>query len=77
MNVEVVETKELVDRSYQVRDGDQAIVLDPQRDADRFEEWLSALGPKCTFVSETHLHNDYVSGGPELSEMTSSTCSVP
>ncbi|HVA06005.1 MAG TPA: hypothetical protein VNG12_04605 [Acidimicrobiales bacterium] len=74
----MVETNEMVDRSNQVRDGDQVIVVvDPRRDADRFEEWLSAPGPTYAFVFETHLLNDYVSGAPELCKPTRSTRCVP
>ena len=66
VNVEVVETPELGDRSYVAHDGTTAVVVDPQRDIDRIEGLLTADGLRCAFVAETHVHNDYVSGGLDL-----------
>ncbi|ABL82439.1 MULTISPECIES: MBL fold metallo-hydrolase [unclassified Nocardioides] len=64
--VEVLETTELGDRSYVVHDGTTAVVVDPQRDIDRVEGLLVARGLALGAVAETHLHNDYVSGGAAL-----------
>ncbi len=66
MRVDMLETAELGDRSYVAHDGTSAIVVDPQRDLDRIEALLSRLGATCVAVLETHVHNDYVSGGLEL-----------
>jgi len=66
VNVEVVETPELGDRSYVAHDGATAVVVDPQRDIDRIEGLLTAHRLRCAFVAETHVHNDYVSGGLDL-----------
>ncbi|WP_432994856.1 MBL fold metallo-hydrolase [Dactylosporangium sp. CA-233914] len=66
VHVVVVETGELGDRSYLAHDGHTAIVVDPQRDLDRFEAELDARGLRAGLVVETHLHNDYVSGGLQL-----------
>jgi glyoxylase-like metal-dependent hydrolase (beta-lactamase superfamily II)/rhodanese-related sulfurtransferase len=68
--VEVVSTEELGDRSYVAHDWESAIVIDPQRDIDRIELVLAARGLDCVLVLETHLHNDYVSGGLELARRT-------
>ena len=65
-NVEVIETAELGDRSYVVHDGEVAVVVDPQRDLDRVERILARLDLRCRLVLETHIHNDYVTGGFEL-----------
>lgn len=65
-DVEVIETPELGDRSYVAHDGSSAIVVDPQRDIDRVEAVLDERGLSCAVVAETHLHNDYVTGGFEL-----------
>ncbi|HWD06350.1 MAG TPA: MBL fold metallo-hydrolase [Amycolatopsis sp.] len=69
-NVEVLETSSLGDRSYVVHDGSTALVVDPQRDIDRVESALSDRGLSCAAVLETHIHNDYVSGGLELARRT-------
>lgn len=68
--VHVIETSSLGDRSYLATDGQAAIVVDPQRDVDRVLALAGRLGVRITHVVETHLHNDYVSGGLELSRLT-------
>ncbi len=64
-----IETKALGDRSYVIVDGDVAGVVDPQRDIDRIEVVLAERRLRLTHVFETHVHNDYVTGGLELSRM--------
>ena len=66
MHVEVISTEDLGDRSYLVHDGTSAVVVDPQRDVDRVEKVLADLGVRCAMVVETHIHNDYVTGGYDL-----------
>ena len=44
------------------------MVVDPQRDVDRVEKALAELGVRCAMVLETHIHNDYVTGGHELAQ---------
>ncbi len=63
MNVITIETPSLGDRSYLVHDGAVALVVDPQRDIDRVLDAAEAAGVTITHVAETHVHNDYVSGG--------------
>jgi glyoxylase-like metal-dependent hydrolase (beta-lactamase superfamily II) len=67
MHVEVISTEDLGDRSYVVHDGTSAVIVDPQRDVDRIEKVLADLGVRCAMVVETHIHNDYVTGGYDLS----------
>ncbi|MGI5202463.1 MBL fold metallo-hydrolase [Spirillospora sp. CA-108201] len=69
-HVQVVETSSLGDRSYLAHDGRVALVVDPQRDIDRFLTLAGRLDVRITHVAETHLHNDYVSGGPALARAT-------
>ncbi len=64
----VIETPQLGDRSYLVHDGSVALVIDPQRDIDRVEAAARDAGVRITHVAETHLHNDYVTGGLILAE---------
>lgn len=66
MDVETIGTASLGDRSYLVHDGEVALVVDPQRDLDRVEEVAGRLGVRITHVAETHVHNDYVTGGLAL-----------
>jgi len=73
MRVDLIETAELGDRSYVISDGTCAIVVDPQRDTDRVTAVLAELGVRVTLVLETHLHNDYVTGGLALARETGAT----
>ncbi|MFZ1273973.1 MAG: MBL fold metallo-hydrolase [Candidatus Microthrix parvicella] len=73
MNVETIETPSLGDRSYLVHDGEVALVVDPQRDLDRVLSAADDAMVAITHVAETHLHNDYVSGGLALSRRTGAT----
>ena len=70
LEVEVVPTSELGDRSYVAHDGQSAIVVDPQRDVDRILRVLERLHLECVVVLETHIHNDYVTGGHALARAT-------
>jgi len=58
-----IETPALGDRSYLVHDGEAALVIDPQRDIDRVTALAAGAGVRITHVAETHVHNDYVTGG--------------
>ncbi len=70
LTVRTLETPSLGDRSYLVHDGEVALVVDPQRDIDRVLEVLAADGVRLTHVFETHIHNDYVTGGLALARAT-------
>jgi hydroxyacylglutathione hydrolase len=61
-----LETPALGDRSYLVHDGETAVVIDPQRDIDRVIALAADAGVRITHVAETHVHNDYVTGGLAL-----------
>ncbi|WP_338059282.1 MBL fold metallo-hydrolase [Streptomyces oceani] len=70
LTVATVATSSLGDHSYVAADGEVAVVIDPQRDVDRLIAAAGRLGARITAVLETHVHNDYVSGGLELSRLT-------
>ena len=76
-HVVVIDSTGLGDRSYVVHDGVVALVVDPQRDIDRVERVLAEQGLKLTHVAETHIHNDYVSGGLELVRRHRATYVLP
>ncbi|WP_334172045.1 MBL fold metallo-hydrolase, partial [Sinomonas sp.] len=63
MDVIVIDTPQLGDRSYLVHDGRVGLVIDAQRDIDRVEAAARDAGVEVTHVAETHLHNDYLTGG--------------
>jgi hydroxyacylglutathione hydrolase len=65
-----IDTPTLGDRSYLAHDGRVAFVVDPQRDIDRVLDLATAEGVRITHVFESHLHNDYVTGGHALAGAT-------
>lgn len=77
MEIITIETGSLGDRSYVVASGTEAAAIDPQRDIDRILRVLGARGLTLTHVFETHLHNDYVSGGYELAGRTGAAYVLP
>lgn len=46
----------------------EAIVIDPQRDVDRYLDLARREGLEITAVTETHIHADFLSGARELAE---------
>ena len=59
----IIDTPTLGDRGYIAHDGKTALVVDPQRDIDRVDQILADHSLELGTVVETHMHNDYVSGG--------------
>ena len=76
IQIVTIETPSLGDRSYLVHDGEVAVVVDPQRDIDRVLDAASAVGVRITHVFETHIHNDYLTGGLALARVTGATYHV-
>jgi len=46
----------------------EAIIVDPQRDIDRYERIAKAEGLRITGATETHIHADFLSGVREFAE---------
>lgn len=70
IEVATIATADLGDRSYLIVAGGAALVVDPQRDIDRILAEAESRGVEILHVLETHIHNDYVSGGLGLSRAT-------
>ena len=70
MEILTLDTPSLGDRSYVIHDGAVAAVVDPQRDIDRVVGLLDERGLALEAVFETHVHNDYVTGGYQLAAQT-------
>jgi hydroxyacylglutathione hydrolase len=54
-------------------DAGEAIVIDPNRDVEPYIAAAKAEGAKITYVTETHIHADFVSGTRELAARTGAT----
>ena len=77
MQIDIIETTGLGDRSYLISDGGIGVVIDPQRDIDRVLALAEKRAVRIALVLETHLHNDYLTGGLELSGRVGADYVVP
>ncbi|MFG2451695.1 rhodanese-like domain-containing protein [Streptomyces sp. NPDC048512] len=75
--VDILETEGLGNRSYLAGGREAAVVIDPPRDVERVVAAAAGRGVRIAYVAETHVHNDYVSGGLELARLTGATYLVP
>ncbi|MEH0447739.1 MBL fold metallo-hydrolase [Streptomyces sp. B21-102] len=75
--VDTLEFEGLGNRSYLAGGPDAAVVVDPPRDIDRVIAEAARRGVRIAFVAETHVHNDYVTGGLELARVTGARYLVP
>lgn len=73
INVSVIEVSSLGDRSYLVHDTHVALVIDPQRDIESILSLAEKEKVLIKAIFETHIHNDYVSGGLSLAQTTGAT----
>ena len=76
-SLHLIRTPGLGDTSYVFGHDGAAIVVDPQRDIDRLLEPIAEEGLEVRYVLETHLHNDYVSGGRDLARETGAELVLP
>ncbi|WP_433473040.1 rhodanese-like domain-containing protein [Spirillospora sp. CA-142024] len=77
MEIVSFRTPGLGDQSYLLVHQGQGVLVDPQRDIDRFLTAAAERDVEMRFVLETHLHNDYVSGGPRAAESTGAELVLP
>ncbi|WP_330285951.1 rhodanese-like domain-containing protein [Streptomyces sp. NBC_00576] len=75
--VDRIDVPGLGNRGYLAGGPHRAVVIDPPRDIDRVIEAAARRGVRVTHVVETHVHNDYVTGGPELARITGAAYLVP
>ncbi len=54
----------------------EAIVVDPNRDIERYTRAAAARGLRITHVAETHIHADYLSGSRDLARATHATLAL-
>ncbi|GAB4003952.1 hypothetical protein GCM10029992_47520 [Glycomyces albus] len=70
-------TPGLGDTSYLLVHDGTGVLVDPQRDIDRFLREAEQRDVELRFVLETHLHNDYVSGGEQAALRSGAELVVP
>ncbi|MEU5111452.1 MBL fold metallo-hydrolase [Streptomyces longwoodensis] len=75
--VDTLEFEGLGNRSYLAGGPNSAVAIDPPRDIDQVIAAAAHRGVRIAFVAETHVHNDYVTGGLELARVTGARHLVP
>ncbi|MCX4767740.1 rhodanese-like domain-containing protein [Streptomyces sp. NBC_01275] len=75
--VDAIELAGLGNRSYLAGGEHTAVAVDPPRDVDQVLAVAARRGVRISHVVETHLHNDYVTGGLELARITGAAYLVP
>ena len=75
--VDTIEVAGLGNRSYLAGGARTAVAVDPPRDVEQVIAAAARRGVRISQVVETHLHNDYVSGGLELARLTGADYLVP
>jgi glyoxylase-like metal-dependent hydrolase (beta-lactamase superfamily II)/rhodanese-related sulfurtransferase len=70
-------TPGLGDQTYVLAHEGQAVLVDPQRDIDRFLGAVAERDLQLRYVLETHLHNDYVSGAEQAARTTGAELVLP
>jgi hydroxyacylglutathione hydrolase len=69
MRVTSIVADALGDSSYLLVSNGVAAVVDPQRDIRPYVDAAKQQNATIQYVFETHVHNDYISGGPELAAL--------
>ncbi|MGB8942714.1 MAG: MBL fold metallo-hydrolase [Streptomyces sp.] len=75
--VDTIELEGLGNRSYLAGGESAAVAVDPPRDVDQVLAVAARHGVRISHVVETHIHNDYVTGGLELARITGAQYLVP
>ncbi|MBN0042785.1 MBL fold metallo-hydrolase [Streptomyces actuosus] len=75
--IDTIEVPGLGNRSYLAGGERTAVAVDPPRDIDQVIAAAARRGVRISHVVETHVHNDYVTGGLELARVTGADYLVP
>lgn len=75
--VDALEVRGLGNRSYLAGGSGAAVAVDPPRDVDRVLAAAARRNVRIEYVAETHVHNDYVTGGLDLARITGADYLVP
>ena len=63
--------------SYMIVSNGEAAIIDAARMTNVYLEFADRIGAKITYVFDTHLHADHISGGRKLAEKTKATYLLP
>ncbi|MBG0814046.1 MBL fold metallo-hydrolase [Planomonospora sp. ID82291] len=77
MEIVSFRTPGLGDQSHLLVHEGLGVLVDPQRDVDRFLRAVAERDVELRFVLETHLHNDYVSGAEQAALRTGAELVLP
>ncbi|WP_182903969.1 rhodanese-like domain-containing protein [Microbispora sp. H10830] len=77
MEIVSFRTPGLGDQTYLLTHEGKGVLVDPQRDIDRFLRAAAERDVELRLVVETHLHNDYVSGGEQAALRTGAELVLP
>ncbi len=77
MQIDIIETTGLGDRSYLVSADGVGVVIDPQRDIDRVLNLAEKRNVRIALVADTHIHNDFVAGSLELARTVGADYALP
>ncbi len=77
MDIQLFVTPGLGDNSYLLISGDEALLVDPQRDAWRFLDVARKKKLALRYILETHVHNDYISGALEIRSAVGADIAAP
>lgn len=75
--IDTLELEGLGNRSYLAGGAHTAVAVDPPRDIDQVLAAAARRGVRISHVVETHIHNDYVTGGLDLARVTGAVYRVP
>jgi hydroxyacylglutathione hydrolase len=77
VQIDIIETTGLGDRSYLISADGVGVVIDPQRDIDRVLALAAKRDVRIALVAESHIHNDYLTGGLDLARTAGADYAVP
>ncbi len=77
MEIVPFRTPGLGDQTYLLTHEGKGVLVDPQRDIDRFLNAAAERDVDLRFVLETHLHNDYLSGAEQAALRTGAELVLP
>jgi hydroxyacylglutathione hydrolase len=77
VEVRSIRTPGLGDATYVLAHEGIGVLVDPQRDVERFLDAAQELDVELRWVLETHLHNDYISGGRTAATRTGAELVLP